>query len=214
MMNPSRNTKAFAYYTYLAIIGSLLMSFNAFAQLKEDSVLLTIGGDNVTVSEVMSLYRKNNIKGTVLDKKSFNEYLELFINYKLKIRQANDLKMDTVPAFKNEFQYYRSQLAQPYMTDEEMSNFFTREAYQRKLKDIRASHILVKLDVNASPEDTLIAYNKILAIRKRILDGDDFGKVAAEVSDDISARDQKDGLKTVPGNKGDLGYFTVFDMGH
>lgn len=207
-----RYKMAFSYNTYLTFIGCMLMSFNAFAQVKEDSVLLTIGGDKVTVSEAMSLYRKNNIKGSVLDKKSFAEYLELFINYKLKIRQANDLKMDTVLAFKNEFQYYRSQLAQPYMTDEEMSNFLTREAYERKLKDIRASHILIKLDINASPEDTLIAYNKILSVRQRILNGEDFGKVAAEVSDDISARDQKDGLKTVPGNKGDLGCFTVFDM--
>jgi peptidyl-prolyl cis-trans isomerase SurA len=120
--------------------------------------------------------------------------------------------MDTALAFRNEFQYYRSQLAQPYMTDEEMSNSLTMEAFQRKMKDIRASHILVRLDINASPDDTLIAYNKVLAVRQRILNGEDFGKVAEEVSDDISARDQKEGLKTVHGNKGDLGYFTVFDM--
>jgi len=188
------------------------MSFSAQAQVKEDSVLLTIGGEKVTVSEVMTLYRKNNIKGAVLDKKLFDEYLELFINYKLKIRQANDLKMDTSSSFQTEFKYYRSQLAQPYMTDEKMSNAFTQEAYQRKLKDIRASHILIRLDINASPSDTLIAYNQILSIRQRILNGEDFGKVAAEVSDDLSARDQKDGSKIIPGNKGDLGYFTVFDM--
>jgi len=212
MITLKRYTTAFSINTCLIVIGCILFSLNAFAQVKEDSVLLTIGGDKITVSEVMSLYRKNNIKGTVLDKKSFAEYLELFINYKLKIRQANDLKMDTAMAFRNEFQYYRSQLAQPYMTDEEMSNSLTQEAYQRKLKDIWASHILVKLDINASAEDTLIAYNKIMSIRQRILNGEDFGKVAAEVSDDISARDYKDGAKTVPGNKGDLGYFTVFDM--
>jgi peptidyl-prolyl cis-trans isomerase SurA len=212
MMTQSKYTKTLTLYTYLLLIGFVLVSFDSFAQTKEDSVLLIIGGDKITVSEVMSLYRKNNIKGTVLDKKAFDAYLGLFINYKLKIRQASDLKMDTVTAFKNEYEYYRSQLAQPYMTDEEMSNFLTQEAYQRKLKDIRASHILVKLDINASPDDTLNAYNKILSIRQRILNGEDFGKVAAEVSDDISARDQKNGLKTVTGNKGDLGYFTVFDM--
>src|ERR1035437_2058662 len=212
MITSSRYTPTFSSNIYIVLIGCIFMSFNAVAQVKEDSVLLTIGGDKITVSEVMSLYRKNNVKGSVPDKKSFAEYLELFINYKLKIRQANDLKMDTVLAFKNEFQYYRSQLAQPYMTDEAMSNLLTREAYDRKLKDIRASHILVKLDINALPEDTLIAYNKILSVRQRILNGDDFGRVAAEVSDDISARDQKDGAKIVHGNKGDLGYFTVFDM--
>lgn len=205
------HNRIFVFYVYLTILGSI-MTFSAVAQVKEDSVLLTIGGEKVSVSEVMTLYRKNNIKGAVLDKKSFEEYLELFINYKLKIRQASDLKMDTVSSFKNEYKYYRSQLAQPYMTDENLSNTFTREAYQRKLKDIRASHILIRLDINASPADTLIAYNHIVSIRQRILNGEDFGKVAAEVSDDLSARDQKDGLKIIPGNKGDLGYFTVFDM--
>lgn len=211
MMIPHKHTRIIAFYIYLTIIGSVF-SFSALAQVTEDSVLLTIGGEKVSVSEVMSLYRKNYIKGTVIDKKAFDEYLELFINYKLKIRQAHDLKMDTVSTFKKEYQFYRSQLAQPYMTDEAMSNALTQEAYQRKLKDIRASHILIRLDINASPYDTLTAYNKILSIRQRILNGEVFGKVAAEVSDDLSARDQTEGLKTIPGNKGDLGYFTVFDM--
>lgn len=211
MMTPNKHTRIFAFYIFLTIIG-FVISCNAFAQANVDSVLLTIGGDKVPVSEVMSLYRKNYIKGSVIDKKAFDEYLQLFINYKLKIRQAHDLKMDTASTFKSEYKYYRSQLAQPYMTDEAMSNALTQEAYQRSLKDIRASHILIRLDINASPSDTLIAYNRVIAVRQRLLNGEDFGKVAAEVSDDLSARDQTEGLKTIRGNKGDLGYFTVFDM--
>ena len=211
MMIPYKHTQIFAFSIYLTVIGSLI-SCSALAQTKEDSILLTIGGEKVSVSEVMSLYRKNYIKGTVIDRKAFDEYLELFINYKLKIRQAHDLRMDTVSSFKNEYQYYRSQLAQPYMTDEELSNALTKEAYQRSLKDVRASHILIRLDINALPSDTLFAFNRALAIRQRILNGEDFGRVAAEVSDDLSARDQTEGLKTIRGNKGDLGYFTVFDM--
>jgi peptidyl-prolyl cis-trans isomerase SurA len=196
----------------LLITGFVVLSVSSFGQQKSDSVLMNIGGENITTSEVMTLYRKNNIRGAVLDKKSFEEYLELFINYKLKIRQALDAKMDTITSFKNELRYYRSQLAQPYMMDEEMSNNLVKEAYQRKLKDIRTSHILVTLDINANPEDTLKAWEKVMAIRKRIQSGEDFGKVAAEVSDDLSARDLSDGIKITPGNKGDLGYFSVFDM--
>ncbi len=196
----------------LLITVFVVLSLSSFGQQKNDSVLLNVGGENITTSEVMTLYRKNNIRGTVLDKKSFEEYLELFINYKLKIKLALDYKMDTITSFKNELRYYRSQLAQPYMMDEAMSNVLVKEAYKRKLKDIRASHILVKLDINASPEDTLKAWNKVMEIRNRIQHGEDFGKVAAEVSDDLSARDQSDGIKVTPGNKGDLGYFSVFDM--
>lgn len=196
----------------LLITGFVVLSLSSFGQQKSEPVLLNIGGENITTSEVMNLYRKNNLRGAVLDKKSFEEYLELFINYKLKIKLARDAKMDTITSFKNELRYYRSQLAQPYMMDEEMSNMLVKEAYQRKLKDIRASHILVSVDINANPEDTLKAWDKVLAIRKRIENGEDFGKVAAETSDDISARDQFDGTKKIAGNKGDLGYFTVFDM--
>ena len=196
----------------LLITGFVVLSLSSFGQQKSEPVLLNIGGENITTSEVMTLYRKNNLRGAVLDKKSFEEYLELFINYKLKIKLAIDAKMDTITSFKNELRYYRSQLAQPYMMDEEMSNMLVKEAYQRKLKDIRASHILVVLDINANPEDTLKAWDKVMAIRKRIENGEDFGKVAAEASDDLSARDQSDGIKKIPGNKGDLGYFSVFDM--
>ena len=85
MITSSRYTPTFSSNIYIVLIGCMMMSFNAVAQIKEDSVLLNIGGDKITVSEVMSLYRRNNVKGAVPDKKSFAEYLELFINYKLKI---------------------------------------------------------------------------------------------------------------------------------
>jgi flagellar basal body-associated protein FliL len=77
-----------------------------------------------------------------------------------------------------------------------------REGYDRLQKDIRASHIQVKLDSNASPEDTIIAYNRILKIRTFILDGHDFNQVAYDSSDDPRAKE----------NNGDLGFMKVFEM--
>ncbi|MCO5266087.1 MAG: peptidyl-prolyl cis-trans isomerase [Lentimicrobium sp.] len=106
----------------------------------------------------------------------------------------------------------RKQLAQPYLIDEDMNKALLEEAYSRKTEDIRASHLLVKVDKNASPADTLIAYKKVMALRKKILKGADFGQVAMESSDDLSARDRTVENRQVKGNKGDLGYFTVFDM--
>jgi peptidyl-prolyl cis-trans isomerase SurA len=92
--------------------------------------------------------------------------------------------------------------------------YLVQEAYNRSLFDVRASHILIKLDKNASPEDTLANYNKIIAIRNRLIKGEDFAKVAIEVSQDPTVRDREDaGSKSIiNGNGGDLGYFTVFDM--
>ena len=115
-------------------------------------------------------------------------------------------------SFIDELAGYRKQLAQPYLIDEQMNKSLLQEAYNRKTEDIRASHILIKVDRNAAPSDTLIAFKKVMALRKRIMKGEDFGKLAMENSDDLSARDRTIENRNVKGNKGDLGYFTVFDM--
>jgi peptidyl-prolyl cis-trans isomerase SurA len=189
-----------------------MFASSVFAQ--NDPILMTIAGDNITKSEFLNVYYKNNNKSTAIDKKSLDEYLELFINYKLKVKEATEMGLDTAAAFKNELAGYRKQLAQPYLVDKDVTDQLIKEAYDRMKFDIRASHILIKLDANALPKDTLIAYNKIFNIRKRIVGGEDFGKLASELSDDPSARDQEANKEhpAVKGNKGDLGYFTVLDM--
>ena len=186
------------------------------AQSKLDKkVLMTIAGDEVTVKEFMDVYNKNNVDNQMIDKKSLDEYLDLYINFRLKVKEAENLKMDTASGFVKELAGYRKQLAKPYFTNEKVSEELLEEAYNRKLSDVRASHILIKLDKDAAPKDTLTAYNKAIAARNRILAGEDFGTVAAELSDDPSARDREEipGKQAFrQGNKGDLGYFSVFDM--
>jgi len=88
-----------------------------------------------------------------------------------------------------------------------------REAYERSKSDIRVSHLFVKVNKNPSPADTLASYKKIKDILARILGGEDFSKLAYELSDDPSARDSKANEKHafIRGNRGDLGYLTVFD---
>jgi len=173
-----------------------------FAQTEKDPVLLTIGGKNVTKSEFQSIYNKNNNKDVNQDPKNLEEYLQLFINFKLKVREAEELGMDTTAAFINELEGYRKQLVQPYLVDNEVNEKLLREAYERMQTDIRANHILIKIDQNALPKDTVAAYNKIIALRNRILKGEDFEKVAKETSEDPSAKE----------NGGDLGYFTALQM--
>lgn len=199
--------KIFRIFLLIAV----LFSSAIYAQ-KNDPVLLNIGDEQITQSEFTAVYKKNNIDGDVMDKKSVEEYLDLYIKFKLKVKEAEALGMDTVSTFINELNGYRDQLAQPYLIDEETNKALMEEAYQRKGEDIRASHILLKLDKNAAPKDTLEAYNRILEIRNRIINGEDFSFVAKQVSEDPSARDRNVKGRIIPGNNGDLGYFTVFDM--
>jgi len=188
-----------------------MLVFSTSAQ-NNDPVILKVAGDEITKSEFLNVYQKNNVNGEVLDKKSLEEYMELYINFRLKVKEAESLGMDTMKSFIDELAGYRKQLAQPYLIDEKMNRALLEEAYNRKKEDIRASHLLIKVDRNASPDDTLAAYKKIMALRKRALKGEDFGKLAMENSDDLSARDRMVEGKNIKGNRGDLGYFTVFDM--
>jgi peptidyl-prolyl cis-trans isomerase SurA len=201
---------------FLMIFVLLLgVTLNADSQNRKNPVLMTIGDQDITVEEFMTVYQKNNVEGEVLDKKTLEEYLELYINFKLKVKEAEEMGMDTAQSFKNELKGYRDQLAKPYFVDEEMNKHLLEEAYQRMQSDVRASHILISLDQFAPPADTLEAYNRLMEIRKRIVnDGEDFNEVAAEVSDDPSARDMPArGFQPArKGNKGDIGYFSVFDM--
>jgi peptidyl-prolyl cis-trans isomerase SurA len=166
-----------------------------------DPILLSVGEEQVPRSEFERVFKKNN-KDTVFTEKSVRDYLDLYINYKLKVKEAETLKMDTSENFKTELAGYRKQLAQPYLTDKNVSEQLVKEAYDRLKNDVRASHILIKCNNEALPKDTVIAYNRALKIRDMILKGADFSKVARDSSEDPSAKD----------NGGDLGYFTGMQM--
>ncbi|MCX6282804.1 MAG: peptidylprolyl isomerase, partial [Bacteroidetes bacterium] len=140
----------------------LVLVFNVSAQVENNTTLMTIAGRPVTVGEFMSIYQKNNVKGETIDKKSMDEYLELFINFKLKVRQAEDLGLDTLSSFMKELDGYRDQLAKPYFTYETTMNHLLQEAYERKQLDLRASHIYFRVKPDATPQDTLDAFNKAL----------------------------------------------------
>jgi peptidyl-prolyl cis-trans isomerase SurA len=181
------------FFTFLFFIA--VIAANAQA-------ILTIAGEDISKAEFERVYKKNNTKETSYDRKAVIDYLNLYINYKLKVREALESGMDTAKAFTDELAGYRKQLAQPYLTDKEVSDNLLKEAYNRMKTDVRASHILVKLAPDALPKDTIEAYNKITKIREEILKGGDFGAIAKTKSDDPSAKE----------NSGDLGYFTALQM--
>jgi peptidyl-prolyl cis-trans isomerase SurA len=185
---------------FAALVFFTTLSFSAFSQDKK-ATILTIQGENITLEEFENIFRKNN-RDSVITQQSLDDYMELFINFKLKVREAKALGLDTVAKFKSELEGYRATLARPYLTDTDMLNGMMREAYDRSKQEVRASHILINCDPAASPEDTLKAYNKAMEARKKIIDGAKFDAIAKEYSQDPSAKD----------NGGDLGYFTVFQM--
>src|SRR3989344_3399085 len=137
--------------------------------VKTDPVLMTIGNTKVTVSEFENVFHKNNTKDGASDSKSLNDYVDLFVNFKLKVKEAEELGLDTAKSFKEELGGYRKQLAQPYLTDKDVNEKLLKETYERMQEDVHASHILVKVTESALPKDTLEAYNKIMKIRARIL---------------------------------------------
>jgi peptidyl-prolyl cis-trans isomerase SurA len=199
------------FFVLSVLIGT---GFPLKAQVKNDEVLLTIGGKPVTVGEFMAVYQKNDMKkGDPIDTKKLEDYLTLYINFKLKVREAEELGFDTVTSFVTELKGYRDQLAKPYFTDEATIDRLIREAYDREHFDLRTRHIFVKLSPDALPKDTLLAREKISRIRERLMKGEAFEKVATEESEDPSARDREANQQHpfLAGNHGDLGYFTVFD---
>ena len=191
----------------LIVLSTILLSVAAdnttLAQsTDDDQVLMKVAGEDITKGEFLKVYFKNSKKDKEIDPKSLEEYLQLYINFKLKVAEAKELGLDTTKAFITELSGYRAQLAQPYLNDKRISEALIQEAYQRKQYDVRAGHLLIKVGMEADPRDTLVAYRKIVKLRRRILNGENFDDVAKLASEDPSAKD----------NGGDLGYFTVFQM--
>ena len=173
------------------------------AGMAQSSDVLDIAGERVSLDDFQHVYGKNN-RDSVYSVEALDDYMELFINFKLKVREAETMGMDTAEAFITELAGYRSQLARPYLVDGDLLDAMVEEAYQRKGMEVRASHILVSVDDNATPADTLAAWNRIQGIRARVTSGEDFEAVARSKngSDDPSAAS----------NGGDLGWFTAFQM--
>jgi peptidyl-prolyl cis-trans isomerase SurA len=186
----------------------LLGSMSVFSQ--NEKTLVTINNEKITVADFKRVYEKNLDAIDTEEAKSVTNNLALYINYKLKVKEAYQLKLDTLPSYKIEIESYRNQLSEPYLQDTTFIADLVKEVYFRTKNEVKAKHILIRTSKSERPKDTLVSYNKILDIRNRIVNGEDFEKVAEETSEDKSAQDDaKTGRK---GNKGNLGYFSAFKM--
>ena len=197
---------------FILPLSMLLLSSMAFAQNAND-ILIKVGNETITKSQFVTAYQKNNLLSESTEK-DLREYLDLYINYRMKVQEAIKLQMDTSTAFKKELASYEGQSAQQYLIDTEVSEQLLEEAFDRSKYQVRASHILIRCNPNASPKDTLAALHKIQQIREKIVNGLDFNEAAYLYSEDESAQDHVNpqSKRMQYGNKGELGYFSVLEM--
>ena len=168
-----------------------------------NETFITIDNTKISKAEFERIYKKNNSNlYNESDIKTPKEYLDLFINFKLKVIEAENLKMDTSAAFINELKGYRKELAAPYLTDVKYDENLVHVLYDRMKKEVNASHILLTVDKNATQQQEQEVLDRIKKIRQEIINGEDFGEAAVKYSQDPSAKQ----------NRGNLGYFTAFQM--
>lgn len=181
-----------------------LFTLSSLAQSQSKSMtLFSVNKKAVSTEEFIYLYEKNHKgKPEEFTKEKIDEYLNLFIRFKLKVEEARQRGLDTTSKFKKEFAGYKEALRKPYLPDTKLIDSLTLLTYNRLTEEVKAAHILIKLAADANPADTLAAYSKVMDIKKRIDAGEDFGTLAVSLSEDPSAKS----------NEGNLGYFTALQM--
>lgn len=184
----------------LLVLSSLILSLSA--QDNNSDAVLTIGEEKVSKEDFLHGFYKNKTDDSSFVKEEMDEYLDLYINFKLKVKEAEALGLDTLKDFLKEYEGYKKQLTESYLIDKNVSELLIKEAYERMQEEVKASHILIELSPDAIPEDTLKAYNKILKLKERAEKGESFEDLAKQNSNDPSAKK----------NGGNLGYFSALKM--
>jgi len=185
------------YKKIFSLLMASLLMLAASAQ-----TLFTYGKHAVNAKEFLRAFNKNNTQPVVNKAKAVSEYLDLYINSRLKIREAYDRKYDTLPQVRAEVRNLRSQIAENYMTDPVVMARLQKEAFDRSQKDIQVAHIFISFKNAAGITDTAAANTKKDEVLQRLKKGDDFLALAQQFSDDPSAKT----------TRGELGYITVFSL--
>lgn len=203
LLNYMKNTYWLALSFMLLFACKSQQNKNAGDNLPQTTIF-TIAGDPVGEQEFLYVYNKNSISrdSSLNAAEDLRQYLDLYINFKLKVREAREKGLHQQESFQEELATYKKQLARPYLTESTVTEQLVEEAHKRMGTEINASHILIAVPAGASPADTLAASQKAQDIRQKAQAGADFGDLARRFSDDPSAQS----------NRGNLGYFTALQM--
>lgn len=192
------------------ILSIVLASASLLGIAQEDKVLMTINGEDIMASEFLYIYEKNN-QETSLEKKTMDEYLDLFVNFKLKVTEAMAQGVDTTEAFKKELAGYRAQATPKYLQDNDAIDSLVVLSYNRMAKIRKASHIAVQCPMDADSATVAAAEAKINELRERVTVGlpkevkkgrkkvtvcepEEFAEVAVLYSEEPSAKQTKGAL--------------------
>ena len=179
----------------------IFVAVNTYSQSNKQ-VLFFIDEEPTTTQEFMDVYTKNLSLIPSSPDNTIESSLKLYVDYKLKVKEAKTLGLDTVQKFIKELKQYKNSLMLPYLKDEVVTKKLVAEAYNRLQKEVNASHILIFLKPNASETDTLAAYNTLLKARNLIIEGQEFSEIAKQYSQDPSVQQ----------NGGEIGYFSALQM--
>ncbi|MFT7031845.1 MAG: peptidyl-prolyl cis-trans isomerase SurA [Cyclobacteriaceae bacterium] len=187
----------------LIIFFVLSSSFTIIPNKGKEKFLFKLGDKEYFEEEFRYYFFKNN-NSLAKDSVEFKieEYLDLYIKFRLKVLAAETLGKDKEDEFKKEFNGYKSQLIKPYLMESKITESLVQETYDRMKEERLASHILLGLKEDALPADTLKVYNRLLAIKTNVENGASFDSLAFKYSEDPSAKS----------NKGSLGYFSALQM--
>ena len=182
--------------------GLIAIIFSFALVYAHSQTLFTYGPYKADAKEFLRAFNKNNQQPATSKSTALKQYLDLYINSRLKIREAYDRGYDTLPNIVNEIENLRNQVIENYMSDPAAISRLSKEAFKRSLKDIHVAHIFLSLKNPSGIVDTLAVRKKLDGVKKRLASGEDFLKVAQELSDDPSAKV----------NRGDLNFITVFTL--
>ncbi len=165
------------------VIAVVFVAAAAAKVQKSGPVLMTVNGKPVTTDEFLYYYNKNNTQQQT--PQSLDEYVDLFVDYKLKVAEAESAGLDTTAAFKAEFGKYVEDLSAPYLADTTVLQGLRDEALARLQNMRRVRHIM--MPIGATPDEALANRNRLDSVRNVILAGGDFGEMARQFSSDRSA---------------------------
>ncbi|MBN2524686.1 MAG: peptidylprolyl isomerase, partial [Bacteroidales bacterium] len=185
---------------HILLFTTFIFTLQLAVSQTNSEVLMKIDSKEISKDEFLRIYNKN--KNIAEDhQKSIDEYIDLFINYKLKVLEAENLGYDTMSSFVKEMDTYTTQLTDSYFENEDKLDSLVVEAYERSLEEVTGRHILFQISYNSLPQDTIKIYDSIMKVRAKLVAGEPFEKVLDEATVD-------------PNHKvgGNLGWFSAFRM--